>query len=1255
MRFIKNGPEVPDRLVESHEDGKVVFFCGAGISYPAGLPGFEGLIRSLFEALGEDPDFVEKAAFEEKRFDVAIDLLERRIKKRPMVREKIQAILTPGDLTNPASTNTHKAILTLGKSKDNSLRVVTTNFDRIFLEVDPSLIPYAAPLLPIPKHSRWNGLVHLHGLLPKDNDPTILNNLVVSSGDFGLAYLTERWASRFVTELFRNYVVCFVGYSLGDPVLRYMLDALAADRILGEESDDVFAFAPFNEGREYEEKRDWQAKGVVPILYCEAGCHDLLHKTLFEWAGLYRDGMTGKRAIITHEAVMPPSRNTSDGQVDRVIWALMDPTVTKAFADLDPLPPVEWLDVFAEPRFKLSDLCGLGVTRALSNEDVKSFSFIYRPAPQNNNSNMALVSIADADSLAPRLDEVMWHIARWICRHLSEQKVLTWVVKSGCSLHPQLRELVTRELDADPPRISGPLALIWRLICAGLGTSMRNYSSMSLYRWCNRFKRFGWSISLKRELSQMLRPIVGLREPLQWDAQSEDGEEDQGDCRSAKRAADYASWEICLRIGESPWVKLREIKECTDWPKLAIGSLSEFTTCLEEALDLMAELGEVSWQSDLSYIARPSISDHPQNNNFHDWTALIQVCRDAWLSTATHAPALANSELERWNLIKYPLFKRLVFHVATESSLINHTQGLKFLLQDNAWWLWSPETQRESLRLLIHVADRLDGAQRCELCTVILEEPPRAMYREGLEAKDWREIVDRKVWVRLKIWEKTGSEMPGEAKERLAEISARFLQWQLAPDDQDHFPYRMESGSGGSFRRHTALPRQLEQLVDALKTRPVDDHWYEDDWKDICQTAPDKAVAAIRVLGENGIWNAGVWRVALQMFAENEISSTSLSEIGPYLLHVPEDTFSNLKHSYAWWLKRLARQVPASSQQLWFQLLDKIYEYADTDVDVSDGEPVHAAINNPVGQATEAILDFWYQTEPAGGSGLTQPVKSRLTRLFDPQPKGYVHGRVIMAAHLRDLFSGDPIWTTQMLLPYFNWTSNPAEARKIWKGYLWTPRISAELVDAFKSSFLATAHHYDDLGKHASQYASLLTVAALELGQHFTKNELRAAFNALPREGLAESAVMLARSLEGAEDRSEEYWSNRVKPLIESIWPKSHEKRSSHESTALARICVHARSLFIEAVAFLRPFLIKTKNFDLPLSELAESGLAARYPLDALSLLIAIVDEDDPWPSKDLKTCLSQISSTEPSLTSDPGFRHLEEYWERYDRGGGTN
>ena len=91
---------------------------------------------------------------------------------------------------------------------------------------------------------------YLHGLLPEDPASSNLDNLVVSSGDFGLAYLTERWAARFVSELLRNFVVCFVGYSIDDPVLRYMMDALAADRLLGESPPEMFAFGSHSKGQE---------------------------------------------------------------------------------------------------------------------------------------------------------------------------------------------------------------------------------------------------------------------------------------------------------------------------------------------------------------------------------------------------------------------------------------------------------------------------------------------------------------------------------------------------------------------------------------------------------------------------------------------------------------------------------------------------------------------------------------------------------------------------------------------------------------------------------------------------------------------------------------------------------------------------------------------------------------------------------------------------------------------------------------------
>ena len=220
MQFIRQCPDIPERLLQMHEDGRVVLFCGAEISFPAGLPGFAGLVESLYQALAVTRSAVQQSAIKVGQFDTAIGLLEADVVGgRETVRPAMAAILTP-DLTLPNATATHEALLMLGQDRKGRTRLITTNFDRLFEQVMVSkslkLPTYQAPLLPVPK-ARWDGLVYLHGLLSAAPTPGELDRLVISSGDFGLAYLTERWAARFVSELFRGYTVCFVGYSIRRP------------------------------------------------------------------------------------------------------------------------------------------------------------------------------------------------------------------------------------------------------------------------------------------------------------------------------------------------------------------------------------------------------------------------------------------------------------------------------------------------------------------------------------------------------------------------------------------------------------------------------------------------------------------------------------------------------------------------------------------------------------------------------------------------------------------------------------------------------------------------------------------------------------------------------------------------------------------------------------------------------------------------------------------------------------------------------
>ena len=42
---------VPDQLIQARESGRVGFFCD-GVSNPAGLPGFNGLVTQLYAQIG---------------------------------------------------------------------------------------------------------------------------------------------------------------------------------------------------------------------------------------------------------------------------------------------------------------------------------------------------------------------------------------------------------------------------------------------------------------------------------------------------------------------------------------------------------------------------------------------------------------------------------------------------------------------------------------------------------------------------------------------------------------------------------------------------------------------------------------------------------------------------------------------------------------------------------------------------------------------------------------------------------------------------------------------------------------------------------------------------------------------------------------------------------------------------------------------------------------------------------------------------
>jgi len=148
--FVTNGPNIPKPLLQAHEDGRVVFFCGAGISIPAGLPNFSDLVNRIYEELGTTQTKIEETAYNHEQYDVVLDQLERRHPgHRLAVRTALANVLRPKWSRKGAKT-THQALLRLATDHKGKVRLVTTNFDRIFQSIitrhKPEIPSFAAPL-----------------------------------------------------------------------------------------------------------------------------------------------------------------------------------------------------------------------------------------------------------------------------------------------------------------------------------------------------------------------------------------------------------------------------------------------------------------------------------------------------------------------------------------------------------------------------------------------------------------------------------------------------------------------------------------------------------------------------------------------------------------------------------------------------------------------------------------------------------------------------------------------------------------------------------------------------------------------------------------------------------------------------------------------------------------------------------------------------------------------------------------------------
>jgi hypothetical protein len=233
---------IPTELERARVAGELVIFAGAGVSMapPSNLPSFVGLARQIGETT------LPLTAEDEKALDRYLGRVERlgvRVQQR--ARETLAE-------RGGEHARAHEDLLSLFHGPEQ-IRLITTNFDPHFATASrvvfsSARIPlYVGPALP--PGSQFRGIVQLHGALAETQD-----RLVLTDGDFAAAYMAEGWAARFLVGVFPARTILFVGYSLSDPVMQYLLRALPTN-------DRWYALCHEDESAHWIEHR------VIPVPY----------------------------------------------------------------------------------------------------------------------------------------------------------------------------------------------------------------------------------------------------------------------------------------------------------------------------------------------------------------------------------------------------------------------------------------------------------------------------------------------------------------------------------------------------------------------------------------------------------------------------------------------------------------------------------------------------------------------------------------------------------------------------------------------------------------------------------------------------------------------------------------------------------------------------------------------------------------------------------------------------------------------------
>ena len=1267
MRFLPEGPNIPDELLEERDSGNVVFLCGAGVSYPAGMPDFLGLAKYVIKELGTPQDAPSRemlSMWEDEHIPTgarpSLDQIFNLLQQEYQPAE-IDDLIAKRLKTKPrTSLAAHETILRLSSSADRKPQVVTTNFDLLFEKAaNRNVRAHVAPALPdLAGMQSLDGIVYLHGRLNhriKRGDGR--HDLVVSSSDFGRAYLAEGWATRFVRDLLDQYIVVLLGYSASDPPVRYLLQGLHT-RGRGRRA----RLFTFDSGTEEDVQHRWRDSGVQALAYLSTGAdHSVLWNTLSAWAERADHPLAWRQEVVKLARKGP--RNLSPHERGQVASLVRSDAGAKLFADADPPAPGEWLCVF-DHHVRYGDI-GRDPTELQPNfdplveyrldDDPPRPAKDLTPVTPPGDDLLSLRSTSLPDDIRMRLTSApngssvplparLAQLARWIGSIVSEPATAWWAAKY-LTLHPYLLDQIELHVEQIHEGLRPLARSTWRLLIDKSHTRLDDADADDAwYEWRAHLNTDGWTNGVLRSFERVAEPYLTTRLPTGLNRARPPAEDWSKLCRS-----DITEFDVAF-----PETR-------RDRPNVPDEVLPAVYQALRKHLGLAAALF-----TDIERGYLKTRTFYPENKPGKTYldkpSAYLFWFRELFDRMVEAHPEQIRADIALWPTEEPFFFDKLRLYAwASDVLFSGKSVGERLLaLSDGAFW----ETQhrRELLHLLRPRWRDLPSSKRRQLERRIANG--RAKYRhesqEDYHARRSSDSATMLGWL-----DRNGCQLGKATLDTLRRLRNANPHWRPEWDEAADESF----DGGGGFVKTFSDPARiinapLDKIIPLAEQHTV--HSFSEltnyrPFDGLVKQRPRKAVAALTYEARKGKFPIGFWSSTLQNWPD-KAPARLVRLLAERLARLPTKTVVQLQDYLFLWLREHFSKLVAHDRNRALSILDafldKVFEGGS---ETSHGAialrdkprgTIDHGIARAVDESVTLLLSLLKRT-PKKRSGIPSEIRGRLERLMTAPREGADRAVYAIARHLRRLDHIDPEWTHSTVIPWFD-LEHPA-SEPAWNGFLEgydmslpEPRLFSLLKPHFLKAFTQQAK--PRLNGHGFLRLHEFLVFACFRHRHNTAyisyDETRDALQRTDEEGRTHSINYLNHDLL---DRNLTRWKRFGKVFLRKAWPREDRFRTEQLSRELAELAAKAGESFPEVVDTILPYLIPIFSGGLFVTPLVqengeeEDTLATRFPDAVLALIDKLVPDNPSQIPYKLDIVIEMIAEAKPSLRQDSRWRRLND------------